>query len=859
MKRISTLLLLILISSSTYLHAQIVDETKYTKPIKVACIGNSITFGSGLQDRIKNSYPGQLSLMLSDKWLVRNFGVSGRTLLSKGDYPYIKETFYKNVLAWKPDVIIIKLGTNDSKPQNWKYKDEFETDYLKLIHELKALPSHPIIILCQAVPVLGVRYGISDEIVNNEINPLIRKIAVAETLPCIDLYTPLLEFKNHFPDGIHPDETGAAKIAQVVYKALTGKEGQIVNQPFAGKKSKWHGFDRYDFEFNGRNCRIVCPEKPATGSPWIWNARFPDWHSDIDSILLSEGFYVTYINTDDLIGSPKAVKAWDEYYTYLTNGLNFSEKAALEGISRGGLYVYNFAKKYPWRISCIYAEAPVCDFKSWPGGFGAGKGSPTDWKLIKEVYGFKDDVEAKAYMNNPIDNLEKLAKAKVPILHMIGLNDIIVPPAENSLVLVDRYVKMGGIATIVPCTRGKQELEGHHFPLETPRYVADFVKANTPVLKQKLNSTEYHIYRGGLKNSYLKFEREKKGRVAFLGGSITANPGWRDSICSFLTKRFPETKFEFIAAGIPSLGSLPGTFRLQQDVLSKGTIDLLFEEAAVNDRTNENNDKEQIRSMEGIVRHARLTNPEIDIVIMYFVDPDKINDYNTGKTPNEITNHEKVAKYYNIPIINLAKEVTDRINAGEFSWEQDFKNLHPSPFGQIIYFNSMKAFLEHCWTGINSSDPILAYKIPEPVDPFSYFKGKMLSANDIKMQDGWKVIQDWVPTDKTGTRPNYVHVPMAVCEIPGKTLSISFKGSAIGIANASGPDAGILEYSIDGSEWAKRDMFTQWSKSLNLPWFVVFADELKPGRHLLQLRLSADRNQRSVGTACRIRYVLVNE
>ena len=399
--------------------------------------------------------------------------------------------------------------------------------------------------------------------------------------------------------------------------------------------------------------------------------------------------------------------------------------------------------------------------------------------------------------------------------------------------------------------------------INTPSYLqAQIVDVSTyskNVLKPKLNSTAYHIYRGGLKNCFLKFVNEKKGRVAFLGGSITANPGWRDSISIYLKKRFPETQFDFIAAGIPSLGSLPGAFRLQQDVLSKGLIDLLFEEAAVNDRTNENNDKEQVRSMEGIVRHARLVNPETDIVIMYFVDPDKMNDYNTGKVPSEITNHEKVAKYYNISVINLAREVTDRINAGEFSWEQDFKNLHPSPFGQNIYFNSIKSFLENSFSGINTSDLIVPYKIPVPLDQSSYFKGKMLSANDIKMQDGWKVIQDWVPADKTGTRPNYVHVPMAVCETPGKILSIPFSGSAIGIANASGSDAGILEYSIDGSEWAKRDLYTQWSKSLHLPWFILFADELKPGRHLLKLRLCAEKNQRSTGTACRFRYVLSNE
>jgi len=224
---------------------------------------------------------------------------------------------------------------------------------------------------------------------------------------------------------------------------------------------------------------VVCPKHPATGNPWIWNARFPDWHTDIDSLLLTEGFYVTHISTDELIGSPKAVAVWNEYYNYLTAHYHLSQKVALEGISRGGLYVYNFAKRYPERVSCIYAEAPVCDFKTWPGGFTGGQRSDADWKLILEMYGFQNDAEALAYNDNPIDHLEALAKARVPILHMIGLNDSIVPPSLNTFVLVERYLKLGGIATVVPCTKGPMELKGHHFPIETPRLVADFVLYHT--------------------------------------------------------------------------------------------------------------------------------------------------------------------------------------------------------------------------------------------------------------------------------------------------------------------------------------------------------------------------------------------
>jgi sialidase-1 len=102
----------------------------------------------------------------------------------------------------------------------------------------------------------------------------------------------------------------------------------------------------------------------------------------------------------------------------------------------------------------------------------------------------------------------------------------------------------------------------------------------------------------------LVFEREKKGRVVFLGGSITAGGGWRDSLCADLQKRFPETQFEFINAGISSLGSTPGAFRFERDVLSKGRVDLIFIDAAVNDRVNGFGTVEQILGMEGIVRHA---------------------------------------------------------------------------------------------------------------------------------------------------------------------------------------------------------------------------------------------------------------
>ena len=376
---------------------------------------------------------------------------------------------------------------------------------------------------------------------------------------------------------------------------------------------------------------------------------------------------------------------------------------------------------------------------------------------------------------------------------------------------------------------------------------------------QKLDSKNYHIHRGNLGLSYSKFEKDKVGRVAFLGGSITYNHGWRDSVCQFLQKQFPETKFDFINAGIPSMGSTPGAFRFEKDVLKNGKVDLLFLEAAVNDDTNNTPPDEVIRGMEGIVRHAKNDNPQCNIVIMYFVDPGKIEMYNKQQVPEVIEIHEKVARHYNISAINLAKEVTERINAGEFDWDNDFRDLHPSPSGQNIYYQSMKQFLVDEFKNITAMETPASFQLPENLDKYSYSKGILIEPNPPKPIKGWKMIGKWNPEDGKGTRDNYINVPMLVGDYPGKIIKFQFKGNAVGIAVAAGPDAGILEYSVDNSDWQKKDLFTQWSKNLYLPWFYTLDSGLKNGKHTLQVRLTKDKNPESVGNKCIVRYFYVNE
>lgn len=194
------------------------------KPIKVACVGDSITYGHGIKDRDHDSYPAVLGRMLGEKYDVRNFGISGRTLMNSGDSPYMKEQIYKDALAFNPDIVTIKLGTNDSKPYNWINNQYFKKDLKLLINSFRELPSKPEIYLCLPAPPMGNAWNISDSVVFNYIIPSIKEVAAEENLPVIDLYIPLKPHREFFPDTIHPNEEGALFIANIIYKTLTGRE-----------------------------------------------------------------------------------------------------------------------------------------------------------------------------------------------------------------------------------------------------------------------------------------------------------------------------------------------------------------------------------------------------------------------------------------------------------------------------------------------------------------------------------------------------------------------------------------------------------------------------------------------------------
>jgi sialidase-1 len=623
------------------------------------------------------------------------------------------------------------------------------------------------------------------------------------------------------------------------------------------KITQWNGFEKVSFKMDSVAAFYIKPEKAIAGNPWIWRAHFPTWHTQMDSILLERGFYIAYINTNNLFGHYKAMMVWDQFYNYLVSKKHFASKVALEAVSRGGLYAYSWAKRNPSKVNCIYAEAPVCDFISWPGGKGKGKGSPDDWKKLLEVYGFTDG-QALQYKDQPKDNLESLASYKVPILHVVGLKDSLVPYSENSEVLINNYIRLGGPATVVPMTKGKIELSGHHFPIEDPEALAGFIYKNSVPVKDILKSEEFiHSY-GNLNNFLYAIQNNPGVTVAFLGGSITNMHGWRNKVETYLQELFPETKFTFINAGIPSLGSVPHAFRLQNDVLNKGKIDLLFIESAVNDFVNGATETQQRRALEGIIRHAYSSNHAMNMVMMAFADEDKIADYKEGEIPVEIKVHDDLARHYHLPFINLAEEVSRRIFHKEFTWEDDFKNLHPAPFGQEIYFATIKKMFQNELID-KSSTKLLIAPLPSPLQKNAYTNGVYVPVNKASFKNGFIIKNSWKPKDDVHTRAGFVNVPVLLAENPGAEIEFTFKGTAVGIAVVAGPDAGIIIYSIDGKKEQSADLFTKWSRNLHLPWYILLGDDLSKGKHRLKIKIAENHNAGSKGTACRIVHFLVNK
>lgn len=184
--------------------------------LRVACIGNSITDGMGIDMSEVYGYPAVLQRLLGKNYNVKNFGVSARTLMNKGDLPYMKEQAWVDAQAFLPNIVVIKLGTNDSKDYNWIHGADYGVDLQKMVDTLRALPSKPQIYVCSPIPAARI-WGISDSVIVNGEIPAIKRVVKKNKLAYIDLHTEFKPTEGLMQrDGIHPTDKGAAQLAKII-------------------------------------------------------------------------------------------------------------------------------------------------------------------------------------------------------------------------------------------------------------------------------------------------------------------------------------------------------------------------------------------------------------------------------------------------------------------------------------------------------------------------------------------------------------------------------------------------------------------------------------------------------------------
>ena len=226
MKRIIYLLMVVLCCTGAYAQQ---------KKIKVACVGNSITYGSGVANREVNAYPVKLQGMLGEEYEVGNFGKPGATLLNKGHRPYTQQQEYKDAIAFAGDIVVIHLGINDTDPRNWpNYQDEFIEDYRSLIQSFREANPKARFLIARMTPLSDRhwRYESGTRDWHEQIQEAIACVARAEGIQMINFFEPLHPYPFILEDNIHPNAEGAEMLAKIVYGGITGDYGGLQMSPY---------------------------------------------------------------------------------------------------------------------------------------------------------------------------------------------------------------------------------------------------------------------------------------------------------------------------------------------------------------------------------------------------------------------------------------------------------------------------------------------------------------------------------------------------------------------------------------------------------------------------------------------------
>lgn len=590
-------------------------------PVKIACVGGSATFGDQMQRRSRNAYPAQLEAMLGEGYSVANFGVSDS--VSKNSSGFENAS---GVIRGRYDVVFLMPAS---------MHQELNLSALSSIKQfVKSIQSSSLrtrVVLISPPPAWKKDSLVTpDPSTKNQLVPAMQQAAYETGCEFIDFHTMLQDRSDLFPDLVHMSSLGATAIARRLYEVVIMKpeaNADVLTRISESKKlSSFYGYDCADFNFAGRSCKVVKPKRVVAGKPWVWRARFWGHEPQTDIALLERGFHIVYCDVAELYGNAEAISIWNGFYNYMQK-LGLSKKTVLEGMSRGGVYMYNWALANPGKVACIYADAPVLDLKSWPGGKYKGKGSSTDWETFRKDFNLSEE-QADNYKNSPVDRTAEIARLKIPMLHVVGDADDVVPVEENTGRFEAGIRSAGGDITVIH----KPGIGHHPHSLANPEPIVNFIlqhsgyRTNFAVLPAP--GSEYRSGAGwvegtGWWDNYENINHHLDQRpgldIIFLGNSITQGiAGHRDNLTykpglPIFDSVYKSYSWE--CAGISGDRTQHLLWRLKNGSYVKSAPSLIVVTIGVNNFADDTPD-EVSQGIELIVREIRRSIPTTKILLI---------------------------------------------------------------------------------------------------------------------------------------------------------------------------------------------------------------------------------------------------
>ncbi|MGI9241483.1 MAG: SGNH/GDSL hydrolase family protein [Verrucomicrobiales bacterium] len=366
--------------------------------------------------------------------------------------------------------------------------------------------------------------------------------------------------------------------------------------------------------------------------------------------------------------------------------------------------------------------------------------------------------------------------------------------------------------------------------------------------------------RGSLGHLKHRLEQDKRCQIAFLGGSITENASGHSALVpARLRELYPDAEIGVTNAGWGSTCSTSGAFRLESQVFAGSGADLLVVEFAVNDDQDAGHARREcIRGMEGIVRRVRRDHPDCDIVMVQFVNPSILAALGRGEVPIPIAAHEAVAERYGVTSVNVAAELADAVAANRYSWKE-YGGTHPGRSGYRLASNMIVAAIEAGIAEAGEKPVQSTTALPQALDAGSYDRGEFVDPGEAEPDADWeigKVGRGMLPLGSI--RQQYEKFDVLRGDKVGSELDFKFAGQSVGAFVLAGPDAGMVEASIDGGDFVRHDLYHRHSRGLNYPRSVMFATGLPPGEHSLKLRIAEENHPKSKGHAAAILFFEVS-